>query len=80
MVNHIICNRCITIREQTKVGFRVPERNQEVQNFPKRVPERNQEVEIWGIRIRNQNKERNQELQAESLTTNQELPGSINPL
>ena len=33
----------LAIREQTKVGFRVPERNQEVQNSPKRVPERNQE-------------------------------------
>ena len=29
--------------EQMIVGFRVPERNQEVQNSPERVPERNQE-------------------------------------
>ena len=35
----------IASREQTKVDFRVPERNQEVQNSPKRVPERNQEVQ-----------------------------------
>ena len=70
----------ISSREQKKVGFRVPERNQEVQNFPKRVPERNQEVEIWGNRNQNRNQERNQKLQAESHRINQELPGSKNPL
>ena len=67
-------------REQTKVGFRVPERNQEVQNFPKRVPERNQEVEICGNGNRIRNKEQNQKLQAESHRTNQEVPGSKSPL
>ena len=50
----------INAREQTKVGFRVPKRNQEVLNSPKRVPERNQEVKIWRNRNRNRNQERNQ--------------------
>ena len=48
------------IREQTKVGFRVPERNQEVQNSPKRVPERNQEVQNSPKRVPERNQERNQ--------------------
>ena len=47
-------------REQTKVGFRVPERNQEVINSPERVPERNQEVEIWRNGNQNRNQEHNQ--------------------
>ena len=47
-------------REQTKVDFRVPKRNQEVLNSPKRVPEQNQEVEIWRNGNRNRNQERNQ--------------------
>ena len=47
-------------REQTKVDFRVPERNQEVQNSPKRVPERNQEVQNFPKRVPERNQERNQ--------------------
>ena len=47
-------------REQTKVGFRVPKRNQEVLNSPKRVPERNQKVGIWRNGNRNRNQERYQ--------------------
>ena len=49
----------VTSREQTKVGFRVPERNQEVQNSPKRVPERNQEVQNSPKRVPERNQERN---------------------
>ena len=54
------CPFIVHNREQTKVGFRVPEQNQEVQNFPKRVLEQNQDVEIWGNGNQNQNQERNQ--------------------
>ena len=47
-------NSKIVGREQTKVGFRVPERNQEVQNSPKRIPERNQEVQNSPKQYRNE--------------------------
>ena len=58
--NHLLERNHIYVREQTKVGFRVPKRNQEVINFPERVPERKQEVEIWRNGNRNRNQERNQ--------------------
>ena len=53
-------NKTNTSREQTKVDFRVPERNQEVQNSPKQVPERNQEVQNFPKRVPERNQERNQ--------------------